>query len=248
MAMAAGAMAPAWALPCERQFAGAPSRVDSDDTMERFARGVAVHLRRIAKNRKIPKGGLTLVITKGGSAKKPPAGPKECFMGPAASLPDIDIAEYGKRLGIETGHSMIEGARVRTRSKKMRARIFCLAFALLPYSARIMLNALLGGPRQNRYALWRNPDHVRGVPALHDAPRLKKASAARIKRQPACRRRGRWRKLDRACVTGRANRHCSGRASPAGRQSVHFHGVYCPYRALWRMIPSTKGSKSATFR
>lgn len=85
-----------------------------------------------------------LIITKRKSAKKSSTEPKDKFIGFATNIPDIDIAEYGKRWVIETGYSMIEAIRVWTRSTKIYARVFCFAFTLLLYNVWVMLNALLG--------------------------------------------------------------------------------------------------------
>ena len=92
---------------------------------------------------RIGRAPYILIITKRRSAKKQSTEPKENFIGFATNVPDVDIAEYCKRWGIETGYSMIEKIRVWTRSKKICARVFCFAFTLLLYNVWVMLNALL---------------------------------------------------------------------------------------------------------
>ena len=77
--------------------------------------GISVNMLN-GSGRQVP---YILIITKRRSAKKSPTEPKEKFIGFATNVPDIDIAEYGKRWGIEMGYSMIESIRVRTRSKKI---------------------------------------------------------------------------------------------------------------------------------
>ena len=47
-------------VPCDRWFADALARVNVDDTIEHFAKAAALHLKRIARRRKMPKGGLTV--------------------------------------------------------------------------------------------------------------------------------------------------------------------------------------------
>lgn len=74
--------------------------------------------------------------------KKPAILPKEKFIGFATSLPHIDINQYSSRWGIETGYSMIEAMRAKTRSRDAGARLFCFLYSLMVFNGWVMLNSL----------------------------------------------------------------------------------------------------------
>ena len=101
--------------------------------------GVSVNMLK-GSGRKIP---YILIITHRRSGKDSPTEPKDRFVGFATNMPDMDLAEYDKRWGIETGYSMIEKIRARTRSRKMSSRVFCFAFTLMMYNVWVTLNAIM---------------------------------------------------------------------------------------------------------
>ena len=68
--------------------------------------------------------------------------PKEKFIGFATSLPHININQYSSRWGIETGYSMIEAMRAKTRSRDAGAHLFCFLYSLMVFNGWVMLNSL----------------------------------------------------------------------------------------------------------
>lgn len=100
--------------------------------------GVSVNVLK-GSGKKIP---YILIITHRRN-KDSPAEPKDKFIGFATNVPDIDLAEYDKRWGIETGYSMIEKIRVCTRSRNISSRVFCFAFTLMMYNVWVTLNAII---------------------------------------------------------------------------------------------------------
>lgn len=101
--------------------------------------GVSVNMLN-GSGKKVP---YILIITNRRRTKDSLTEPKDKFIGFATNVPDIDIVEYDKRWGIETGYSMIEKIRVWTRSKKTSSRVFCFAFTLLLYNVWVTLNAMI---------------------------------------------------------------------------------------------------------
>ena len=69
--------------------------------------------------------------------------PKNRYIGFATNAPDIDVAMYGKRWGIETGYKMLEAMRSRTRSQNIAARNFCFLYAVVTFNAWVLANAML---------------------------------------------------------------------------------------------------------
>ena len=69
--------------------------------------------------------------------------PKNRYIGFATNAPDIDVALYSKRWGIETGYKMLEAMRPRTRSQNIAARNFCFLYAVVMFNAWVLANAML---------------------------------------------------------------------------------------------------------
>ena len=61
--------------------------------------------------------------------------PKNRYIRFATNVPDIDVAVYDRRWGIETGYKMLEAMRPRTRSQNIAARNFCFLYAVVILNA-----------------------------------------------------------------------------------------------------------------
>ena len=85
--------------------------------------------------------------------------PHRKYIAFATNDPGIDVDEYARRWGIETGYRMIESARPRTRSKSPEVRAFCFVYAVLMYNAWVVLN-------MTRAARGARPAAGHGVPSL----------------------------------------------------------------------------------
>ena len=89
----------------------------------------------------------TMIVTKRKKPKKPKKGkellPHEKYIGFATNKPDLDVEEYARRWGIETGYRMIENVRARTHSKDPVVRLLCFVYSVAFFNAWVMLNATL---------------------------------------------------------------------------------------------------------
>ena len=85
-------------------------------------------------------------------SKKETPTPEEMFIGFATNDPDMDIAKYSSRWGIETGYAMVENMRAKTRSRDAGARLLCFLYSLMLFNGWVMINAL----EQYRLAEIRN--------------------------------------------------------------------------------------------
>ena len=86
----------------------------------------------------------TMIITERTRRKKNSKDePKNRYIGFATNEPDVDIAKYGQRWGIETGYKMLEAMRPRTRSRNIAARNFCFLYAVVMFNAWVLANAML---------------------------------------------------------------------------------------------------------
>ena len=86
----------------------------------------------------------TMIITERTRRKKNSKDePKNRYIGFATNEPDVDIAKYGQRWGIETGYKMLEAMRPRTRSLNIAARNFCFLYAVAMFNAWVLANAML---------------------------------------------------------------------------------------------------------
>ena len=65
------------------------------------------------------------------------------YIGFATNRPDIELTEYAHRWVIETGYSMIESIRPRTRSGNRSARLVCFLYAVLLFTCWVVINALM---------------------------------------------------------------------------------------------------------
>ncbi len=68
---------------------------------------------------------------------------KNRYIGFATNMPDIDVAVYDQRWGIETGYKMLEAMRPRTRSQNIAARNFCFLYSVVIFNAWVLANAML---------------------------------------------------------------------------------------------------------
>lgn len=69
--------------------------------------------------------------------------PHEKYIGFATNVPDIDVKQYKKRWGIETGYRMIQDTRARTHSKNYAARLLYFAYSAVMFNVWVMANAVL---------------------------------------------------------------------------------------------------------
>ena len=86
--------------------------------------------------------------------------PHERYIMFATNNPDLDVEEYARRWGIETGYRMIEHARPKTRSKNAELRAFCFLYGIMLFNAWVMFNIL--------HAAQNAPDHQNwdGTPVI----------------------------------------------------------------------------------
>ena len=86
--------------------------------------------------------------------------PHERYIMFATNNPDLDVEEYARRWGIETGYRMIEHARPKTRSKNAELRAFCFLYGIMLFNAWVMFNIL--------HAAQNSPDHQNwdGTPVI----------------------------------------------------------------------------------
>ena len=68
--------------------------------------------------------------------------PWEKYIAFATSDPELDVAEYAKRWGIETGYRQIEDARAKTRSSRHGPRVLYMALTMMLFNAWIVIDAL----------------------------------------------------------------------------------------------------------
>ena len=78
----------------------------------------------------------------GGDRGDPDLPPHERYIMFATNNPDLDVEEYSRRWGIETGYRMIEHARPKTRSKNAELRAFCFLYGIMLFNAWVMFNTL----------------------------------------------------------------------------------------------------------
>ena len=69
--------------------------------------------------------------------------PHDRFIGFATNVADINVEEYGRRWGIETGYRIIENARIRTHSKNPTTRLLYFVYSVCIFNAWVMANAML---------------------------------------------------------------------------------------------------------
>ena len=82
--------------------------------------------------------------------------PKGKYIGFATNRPDVDLKKYLHRWVIETGYSMIESIRPKTRSRNPGARLVCFLYAVLLFAAWVMINALVAFNNQ----IYKDCHHV----------------------------------------------------------------------------------------
>ena len=115
--------------------------VDALDEFHEFKRSGKSEYRISNKEESAP---YTMIIARRTRAmEKIPNLPKEKYIGFATNRPSIDLKEYTSRWAIETGYAMIESIRPRTRSRNRSARLVCFLYAVLLFSAWVMINALM---------------------------------------------------------------------------------------------------------
>ena len=71
-----------------------------------------------------------------------PLEPWEKYIAFATNDPTIDVEEYSKRWGIETGYRQAESARGKTRSKSHGPRVMCWAMTIMLFNAWIFVDAM----------------------------------------------------------------------------------------------------------
>lgn len=78
----------------------------------------------------------------GADRDDPDLPPHERYIMFATNNHDLDVEEYARRWGIETGYRMIEHARPKTRSKNAELRAFCFLYGTMLFNAWVMFNIL----------------------------------------------------------------------------------------------------------
>ena len=68
--------------------------------------------------------------------------PWEKYIAFATNDPGMDVAEYGKRWGAETGYRQIEDIRAKTRSSRHGPRVFYMALTMMLFNMWIVIDAL----------------------------------------------------------------------------------------------------------
>ena len=115
--------------------------VDALDEFHKFERSGISECRIANEEESAP---YTMIIVRRTRAmEKIPSLPKEMYIGFATNRPDIELTEYTHRWVIETGYSMIESIRPRTRSRNRSARLVCFLYAVLLFTGWVMINALM---------------------------------------------------------------------------------------------------------
>ncbi len=61
----------------------------------------------------------------------------------ATNDPDIDVEEYSRRWGIETGYRLLESMRITTRSRHHGSRVMCMAMTIMLFNSWILVDALM---------------------------------------------------------------------------------------------------------
>ena len=69
--------------------------------------------------------------------------PGDRYIAFATNAPWMDVEEYSKRCGIETGYRVVENARAKTSSSGRPARLFCFLYSLVLFNAWVLVNAQL---------------------------------------------------------------------------------------------------------
>ena len=69
--------------------------------------------------------------------------PGDRYIAFATNAPWMDVEEYSKRWGIETGFRVVENARAKTSSSGRPARLFCFLYSLVLFNAWVLVNAQL---------------------------------------------------------------------------------------------------------
>ena len=106
-----------------REFA---DTMKSGATGETCAHTVVMADRKVPVRRKLKKG------------EKREDFPEDNYQPFSTSRPGIDVEEYGKRWGIETGYKMIEDVRARTRSESPHVRFLYFAASVVIYNTWVM--------------------------------------------------------------------------------------------------------------
>ena len=69
--------------------------------------------------------------------------PGDRYIAFATNAPWMDMEEYSKRWGIETGYRVVENARAKTSSSGRPARLFCFLYSLVLFNAWVLVDAQL---------------------------------------------------------------------------------------------------------
>ena len=69
--------------------------------------------------------------------------PWETYIAFATNDPDIDVEEYCRRWGIETGYRQLESMRITTRSGHHGARVMCMVMTTMLFNSWILVDALM---------------------------------------------------------------------------------------------------------
>lgn len=98
---------------------------------------------------------------------KPKDGLREKYVFYAASDPDLNVADYAKRWGIETAYRMDESIRAKTASRSRGVRTFFFLFTVAVYNMQVVLNEVHTGPGAYRHLTLQT-----AVSLLYDEARI----------------------------------------------------------------------------
>ena len=110
--------------------------------------------RRRIKGKRRKKEGSTLEDIEDMFDSEPDEPPHHTYIAFATNDPTINVEEYTRRWGIETGYRMLESARPRTRSTNQEARTFCFAYAIMMYNAWVLFNILHVHQNEKKFEKW----------------------------------------------------------------------------------------------
>ena len=129
-----------WIMPCPNtpHVKDALSKFDSGDR-EKASRAT------ITRTAKDEREYYMIVVPRRAKRKKKEDEeyePWEKYIAFATNDPGIDVAEYDKRWGAETGYRQIEDIRAKTRSSRHGPRVFYMALTMMLFNMWIVIDAL----------------------------------------------------------------------------------------------------------
>ena len=110
--------------------------------------------RRRIKGTRRKKEGSTLEDMEDVFDSEPDEPPHQTYIAFATNDSTINVEEYARRWGIETGYRMLESARPRTRSTNQEARTFGFVYAILMFNAWVIFNIMHVHQDEKKFEKW----------------------------------------------------------------------------------------------